>query len=194
MAGAEERAAAGGEPLRAGHAEREQVVRALKDAFVDGRLDQGELDARAGRALTARTRAELAALTADIPTDLAAAGPPRPQAVGRPPAPARPQAAARPSLVQRRPVLWAVAGSGSCLAISFGLIMFAANVLDPNGLGNPYHPWSGLCALVAFVVLFTGLGIAIHGLGTAVDHRRTRRQLPPTGEAPAVTATEAPPA
>jgi hypothetical protein len=76
-------------------------------------------------------------------------------------------------------VLWAVAGSGSCLAISFGLIMFAANVLDPNGLGNPYHPWSKLCALVAFVFLITGLGVAMHGLGTAMDQRRTRRQLPP---------------
>lgn len=170
MAGPAERAATGGEPLRAGHAEREQVVQTLKDAFVDGRLDQGELDVRTSRALTARTRAELAALTVDIPADLAAA---------RPSVPARPQAAARPSLVQRRPVLWAVAGSGSCLAISFGLVLFAANVLDPNGLGNPYHPWSGLCALVAFIVLLTGLGILIHGLGTAVDQRRTRRQLPP---------------
>jgi hypothetical protein len=177
MAGPEKRAAAGGVPLRAGHAEREQVVRTLKDAFVDGRLDQGELDARTSLALTARTRAELAALTADIPADLAAIGRPQPQAVARPSV--RPRAAARPSLVQRRPVLWAVAGSGSCLAITFGLIMFAANVLDPNGLGNPYHPWSKLCALVAFVFLITGLGIAMHGLGTAMDQRRTRRQLPP---------------
>jgi hypothetical protein len=179
MAGSAERAAAGGEPLRAGHAEREQVVRTLKDAFVDGRLDQDELDVRSGLALTARTRAELAALTADIPADLAATGHPQPSAPARPSGPARPQAAARPSLVQRRPVLWAVAGSGSCLAISFGLIMFAANVLDPNGLGNPYHPWSKLCALVAFVFLITGLGVAMHGLGTAMDQRRTRRQLPP---------------
>ena len=182
MAGPEERAAAGGDRLRAGHAEREQVVRTLKDAFVDGRLDQDELDVRAGLALTARTRAELAALTADIPADLAAAGPAqpsRPPASARSPALARSQAVARPSLVQRRPVLWAVAGSGGSLAIACGLIMFAADVLDPNGLGNPYHPWSKLCALVAFVVLMTGLGIGMHGLSTAMDQRRTRRQLPP---------------
>ena len=182
MAGPEERAAAGGDRLRAGHAEREQVVRTLKDAFVEGRLDQDELDVRAGLALTARTRAELAALTADIPADLAAVGPaqpPRPPASARSPALARSQAVARPSLVQRRPVLWAVAGSGGSLAIACGLIMFAADVLDPNGLGNPYHPWSKLCALVAFVVLMTGLGIGMHGLGTAMDQKRTRRQLPP---------------
>ena len=181
MTGPEKQTAAGGDPLRAGHADRERVVQALKDAFVAGRLDKGELDVRAGRALAARTRAELTALTADIPADLAAAGPP---ALAQPPAPARPQpavrppAAARPSLVQRRPVLWAVAGSGSCLATAFGLILFASNVLDPNGLGNPYQPWSTLCGLVAFVALLTGLGILIHGMGTAEHQRRVRRQLP----------------
>ncbi len=171
MTGPEEQAA--GDRLRVSHADREQVVQALRDAFVAGRLDKGELDVRAGRALTARTRAELAALTADIPADLAAGG------LVQSPAPARLEAGARASLVQRRPVLWAVAGSGGCLAIAFGLILFASNVLDPNGLGNPYHPWSALCALAAFVVLLTGLGIAIHGLGTAADQRRARRQLPP---------------
>jgi hypothetical protein len=46
--------------------------------------------------------------------------------------------------------------------------MFAANVLDPNGLGNPYHPWSKLCALVAFVFLITGLGIAQGGSSARV--------------------------
>lgn len=132
------------------------------------RLTRDELDVRAGRALTARTRAELTALTADIPALPAAAGPP----LVRPPAPAR------PSLVQRRPVVWAVTGSGSCLAIAFGLIMFAANVLDPNGLGNPHHPWSMLCGLVAFVALLTGLGIFIHGMGTAEEQRRARKKLP----------------
>ncbi len=175
MTGLEEQAAAGGDSLRVGHADREQVVRALKDAFVDGRLDKGELDVRAGQALSARTQVELAALTADIPADLAAGGS---AVLVRPSAPARPEGGARLSLVQRRPVLWAVAGSGSCLAIAFGLVLFASNVLDPNGLGNPYHPWSGLCALMAFAVLLTGIGIAIHGFGTAEDQRRARKQLP----------------
>jgi hypothetical protein len=60
------RAAAAGR-LRASHAEREQAIGALKIAFVQGRLTQDELDARVGRALASRTRAELAVLTADIP-------------------------------------------------------------------------------------------------------------------------------
>src|SRR5205809_5745427 len=67
MTGPEDPAAAGRDRLRAGHADREQVIEALKDAFVQGRLTRDELDTRAGQALIARTRAELAALTADIP-------------------------------------------------------------------------------------------------------------------------------
>ena len=69
MTGPQDPAAAGRGRLRAGHAEREQVIEALKDAFVYGRLSRDELDVRAGRALAARTRAELSALTADIPAE-----------------------------------------------------------------------------------------------------------------------------
>jgi hypothetical protein len=42
------------------------VIDLLKAAFVQGRLTKVELDARAGHALTCRTHADLAALTADI--------------------------------------------------------------------------------------------------------------------------------
>ena len=51
--------AAGSGQLRAGHADRELVIEALKDAFVQGRLTRDELGARAGRALAARTGDEL---------------------------------------------------------------------------------------------------------------------------------------
>ena len=43
------------------------AIEALKTAFVHGRLTKAELDARAGQALSARTYADLAALTTDIP-------------------------------------------------------------------------------------------------------------------------------
>jgi hypothetical protein len=56
----------GGE-LRASHADRDQVVELLRVAAGDGRLSAEELDERLERALTARTYAELAALTADLP-------------------------------------------------------------------------------------------------------------------------------
>ena len=63
--------------VRAWHGGREQVIDALKAAFVQGRLTKDELDERIGRALTSRTYAELAAVTADIPVGLAGARPPR---------------------------------------------------------------------------------------------------------------------
>jgi hypothetical protein len=59
MTGPQDPAAAGGDRLRAGHADREQVIGTLKDAFVHGRLIRDELDARAGQALAARTYADL---------------------------------------------------------------------------------------------------------------------------------------
>lgn len=107
--------------LRAGHADREQVIEALKDAFVQGRLTRGELDVRAGRALAARTRADL--------------------------------------------------------AIAFAAVWVAANILDPHGLGNPYHPWSRLCLVVALAAVAAAFGIMLNGVGNAMEQRHSRRQL-----------------
>jgi hypothetical protein len=76
MAGPGDEIAAGaGGPNRmlASHADREQAVEVLKAAFVQGRLDSDEFDLRVGQALGARTCAELAALTADLPAGQAAA-------------------------------------------------------------------------------------------------------------------------
>jgi hypothetical protein len=78
MTGPQDPAAAGGDRLRAGHADRERVIEALKDAFVHGRLTKDELDLRVSQALASRTYAELAVLTADIPGGLTTAKPPTP--------------------------------------------------------------------------------------------------------------------
>jgi len=56
--------------LRASHADREQVIGALKVAFVEGRLTEDEFDTRLGQVYASRTYAELAEVTADIPTGL----------------------------------------------------------------------------------------------------------------------------
>ena len=64
--------------LRASHADREQVIGTLKAAFVRGMLAKDEFDLRVGQTLAARTYADLAALTADLPAGLAAAKPPSP--------------------------------------------------------------------------------------------------------------------
>jgi Domain of unknown function (DUF1707) len=57
-------------------ADRERVIETLKVAFVQERLTREELDARIGDALGARSGAELAVLTADLPGGLAALPPP----------------------------------------------------------------------------------------------------------------------
>ena len=67
--------------LRASHADRELVIGALKAAFVQGRLTEDELGARAGQVYGSRTYAELAKVTAkvtaDIPAELTRARPAR---------------------------------------------------------------------------------------------------------------------
>ena len=62
--------------LRASDADREKVIDTLKVAFVQGRLTMDELSTRAGLALAARTYAELAVITADLPGTLTETQPP----------------------------------------------------------------------------------------------------------------------
>ena len=64
--------------MRASRADRERVIDLLKAAFVQGRLDRDEFDARIGQAVASRTYGELAAVIADIPAGLIAALPRRP--------------------------------------------------------------------------------------------------------------------
>jgi Domain of unknown function (DUF1707) len=68
--------------LRAARADREYVIGVLQTAFVQGRLTKDELDTRLNQALAARTYADLAGLTADIPVGLT---PPRRPAQTRSP-------------------------------------------------------------------------------------------------------------
>jgi hypothetical protein len=164
---ADERAATGGGRghLRASYADREQVIEVLKDAFVQGRLTRNELDARAGQALAARTYAELAAVTADIP-----AVPSSPVTAGRarPPAPAR-----------RRPLAKAAAGSGGSLVIA-AAAMRVAFILDPGPSGpTPYHSWARPFVFLAVAAVLTALGILVVGVAISLEQRRSRGQLPP---------------
>jgi len=160
MAGFQDRAAAGGDRLRAGHADREHVVEALKDAFVQGQLTRNELDMRVGQALAARTGAELAALTADVPV-----GP----------------AVARPVLLRaytrRRPLARAAAASSPCLAIA-SVALWVGGHLD-NSLGpSPYRSWIPLCFLVAIAAVVAALFILGYGVGASIEQRRSRRPRP----------------
>ena len=152
--------------MRASHADREQAIEALKAAFVQGRLTKNELDSRAGQAFTARTCAELAALTADIPPAVAsvAADP------VRPPAPAR-----------RRPLARASVAASICLLIAAAVIaaMWVASIADPGG---PDAFWAGLGVALAASGVWTAIGIMACAVVTALDQRPSRR-LPPRPEA-----------
>ena len=71
-------AAGGPGDMRASHADRERVIDTVKAAFARGQLTAGELDARVGQALTARTYAELTAVTLSIPAGADLTRPPKP--------------------------------------------------------------------------------------------------------------------
>src|SRR5262245_64447351 len=114
---------AGDGQLRVGHADRDQVVATLQDAFVAGMLSGDELDARVGRALAARTRADLAGLTGDLP--------PVPAGMGR--LGGTGVTAGAPAQARRRPLARASAQAVAFLALSFCMAMIAGHF----GTGGP---------------------------------------------------------
>ena len=144
----------------ASHTDREQVVDTLKAAFVEGRLTKDELDVRAGRAFAARTYADLAALTADIPA--------APTGARRPPA--RVQAR---SPVSKRAVMLHLAA----FAIIPPIVIVVAVILSNNDsvAGTTFPP----LAFAYLMALLIGLS---HLVGSQLEQRRSRRsggQLPP---------------
>jgi len=162
MSGPQGPAAEGRDRLRAGHADREQVIEALKDAFVQGMLAKDEFDLRVGQTLASQTYADLAALTADLPS-----GPPATR-------PAR-----LPAPLRRRPLARAAAGAGACLVIA-AVALRGAFILDPG----PYPPSNGAdgAGMVLFVAICAALAapcFLIYGVSISVRQRRSRRQLPP---------------
>jgi hypothetical protein len=75
----------------------------------------------------------------------------------------------------RRPLASAAAGSGICLVIAAAAVRVAF-LADSDGPGpNPYQSWAPLCLTLAYLAVLTALGIFIHGVGTAVEQRRSRR-------------------
>lgn len=100
--------------LRASHADRNQAIERLKAAFVHGRLTKDELETRAAQAFSARTYADLSALTADLPAEPAVAKPPSQ------PAPAQPRRPVHPSIKVGAGVLALVTTAWIIVAIVTG--------------------------------------------------------------------------
>ncbi|MGD0703597.1 MAG: DUF1707 domain-containing protein [Trebonia sp.] len=160
VTGPNEGAAAAAGHLRAAHADREHVIDRLKTAFVAGQLSKDELDARAGRAFTARTYGELAALTADIP-----AGPPD----SRPPHRAAPRRTGPARTPGARNA--AIASAGSLIG-AFVLFWQGVHLDDHKSL--TFFGW-------AFYALLLALMLAA---GAVVELKRSRRQRPPRPRQP----------
>ncbi len=164
--------------LRVSHADRDQVVATLQDAFVAGMLTRDELDTRVSRALAARTGGDLGVLTRDLP--------PVPSGVGRQAALA-PAGAAVPGR-RRRPLVRASVQVVCCLVFAFCMALIAGH-FDPGGPGpNPHHglakPFLGL----AFASLVVAFGLLATGVASAVEQRSDRRRaaagLPPRSAGP----------
>ena len=119
--------------LRASRADREWVIDLLKAAFVQERLARDEFDARVGQALASRTRAELAAVTADLPAELIGALPRRPPARAR----------------RRLPMNTAVT-AGACVMVAANVGMMAA-----LSIGS----WVAVVLVAAFTVIGVILAI-----------------------------------
>jgi DUF1707 SHOCT-like domain len=158
--------------LLVGHVDREQAIEKLKDAFVHGFLTKGELDLRAGQALAARTRADLATLTSDIPPAPAQAAPAQ---VAATPVAASPDQSPAPA--PRQPLPMAVAWAAAFLVIGAAALRIAF-LLDPGPNGPPGAPsaWDSpaLFLLAAIAAGLTGLSVLAFGVMSAAEQRRSR--------------------
>ena len=143
--------------LRASHADREQVIETLKAAFVQGRLTEDELDARAGQAFVARTYAELAAVTADLPAGLAAA---------------RLSAPARRSVNKKKKAV---------AALSFGTLAIAGIMAVPLSIpdGSPFEVLVGLVFWLLCGAVSTGWLLLLHAWLDQRAGRQSAQGLPP---------------
>jgi hypothetical protein len=151
--------AAGHGRLRASHADREQVVSTLKAAFVQGMLDRDEFGQRVGQALAARTCADLATVTADLPAGLAVAQLPTPRAPDR----AR---VVRPGKV-------IVVATALYVGVWPFLVLWPTN----SAVADPPAPPGLLPFLATVIYLF----VLVAAVGFAIAGRRAKRsggQLP----------------
>jgi len=113
--------------MRVSDAERQEVADRLAEHFASGRLDQAEFDDRIGRAMGAKTRADLGGLFADLPE------------TGAPVVPEH----ARSRRRGRHPIL--------LLAVVIALIVVGTHVVSWF-----FVPWLWIGLLVVAVLFLTG--------------------------------------
>ena len=152
--------------LRASHGDREQVIDVLKTAFVQGRLAKDEFDGRVGQAFASRTYADLAAVTADLPTWLIGALPPRKatRATAQPPG----GTAIKPTVV-------AMITGMTALTAGLWAAVLIGHKIDGDGVKG--------ILLALLILTFTNIGMLILA-GVVVresrHQKRSGRRLPPS--------------
>ena len=148
--------AAGRGRLRASRADREQVIDTLKAAFVQDRLTKDEFDLRVGQALTSRTYADLAALTAGIPAGLTGA-----QLPGKP-ARTRARPPANPDVKTGARAITMITATTLPMAGSWAAVLSTS--VDNGALGG-----------LAFIFTFVWLGIVILAVAAMLESRHQTR-------------------
>jgi hypothetical protein len=146
--------------LRTSRADREQAIGVLKAAFVQGRLTKDEFDLRVGQALTSRTYASLAALTADIPGWVTGAWPPAEPAAREP----------GPVLGFKRAARISAVGAIPSMAFTAALVLQSGGV--PALVGVLLVGLDGLFVAGLLAALLTFLSWAA---------QRSRRRVRPVG-------------
>jgi hypothetical protein len=181
---------------RASRADREQAIDVLKAAFVQGRLTKDEFDARIGLTFTARARAELAAVTADVPARLAGAQPPRKPSRPRTSNAARWGAAGfiTPAVIASAFAVASVRGAGEFEVVGF-LIAFAYFIFWLSVGTNMLWEWHCMSVPSAGMCVRCAHTAASHRTSAAcsvrLDPLNLRRRCPCAGYVPPGTSPEA---
>ena len=180
---------------RASRADREQAIDVLKAAFVQGRLTKDEFDARIGLTFTARARAELAAVTADVPARLAGAQPPRKPSRPRTSNAARWGAAGfiTPAIIASAFAVASVRGAGEFEVVGF-LIAFAYFIFWLSVGTNMLWEWHCMSVPAAGMCVRCAHTVASHRTRAActvrLDSLNLRRRCPCAGYVPPGTSPE----
>ena len=180
---------------RASRADREQAIDVLKAAFVQGRLTKDEFDARIGLTFTARARAELAAVTADVPARLAGAQPPRKPSRPRTSNAARWGAAGfiTPAVIASAFAVASVRGAGEFEVVGF-LIAFAYFIFWLSVGTNMLWEWHCMSVPSAGMCVRCAHTVASHRTRAActvrLDSLNLRRRCPCAGYVPPGTSPE----
>ena len=189
MIGPGDEIAAGQSGLPTSGAGREQVIEALKTAFVQGRLTRDEFDLRVSKVLAAY--AELDDLTADIP---AGPAPARSPGAGQPPGLAR--ESHNRKVIQRG----TAAGAGATMAFTAAMVTVAGG---PLWVGLVVVPLAGFFMAVLLAGLLTLFSWALEkgsarqatpGLPPGPGGQASGRPAPAEPAAPVESADPAGPA